>query len=292
MMGVTIPNTIPVPGFLVAEIIESYETDPAALCPLATNAIKRGVRINSDVAQSQTNRNLAAYVPQWLFGLTVLRLKIQNGTAKSTGIATNKAAYTKRSREWSSRVHEQFLAVKARSLLPQISPQDDSNRDRDQAVRSLVHAMKQQAAKTTAATTPKNKGVNAFPLATQKMILIATQKDEHRRTRTEPTKQMQTMLMLDFPNVSFFVSHFHPFLRNKRDCAAQFPTGFCTAIKNRTFLEDFTDTPGTMSIFCFGPQTTSATNVKTVGTNPKAVAIMQLKLNDTSTGFSDKDIKP
>jgi hypothetical protein len=269
------------------------KTDPAALCLLATNAIKRKARINSDVAQSQTNGNLAAYVPQWLFGLTVLRLKIQNGTAKSNGIATN-AAYTKRLRDWSSRVHKQFLvAVKTQSLLPQISPQDDSNWDQDQAIRSLLaQAMEQQATKTTAATTlTKNKGFNAFPLVTQKMVL-ATQKDEHRQTPTEPTKQMQTKL--DFPNILFIVSHLHLFLRNKRGSAVRFPTGsFCTAIKNGTFLENFTDAPGAMSIFCFGPQTTSTTNVKTAtaGNDPEAIAQMQLKLTDTSTGLSDKDIK-
>ena len=292
VMGVTIPNTIPVPGFIVAVIIDSYETDPAALILLTINAIKHRLRQDGDPVRSQTRGNLAAYVIQWLFGLTVIQTRNQGDRTKYTGIAT-KAAYSKRPREWSSDVHKHYLAVKARSLLPQSTPQDNSNRGRDNAIRSLAQVLEQQAvaAKTPADTPPtKPKGFDALPSATQKMILHATQKDAHRRTAAQPTEDLKGMLTM--PNVSHIVTHLYNFLRNKRGFAVRFPTGFCTAIRNGTFLEDFNDAPGAMSIFCFGPQFTSQTTNNTAGDDPEAIAQqMQLKLNETTSGLSDKDIK-
>ena len=71
--------------------------------------------------------------------------------------------------------------------------------------------------------------------------------------------------MLIMLNVLHVVTYLHNFLRNKRDCAVRFPTGFCTATRNGTFLEDSTDAPGAMSIFCFGPQWTSTTSNSTTG---------------------------
>ena len=119
--------------------------------------------------------------------------------------------------------------------------------------------------------------------------LHATEKDEHGRTATQPTKELKDMLSM--LNVSHIVTHLHSFLRNRLGCAVRFPTGFCTAIRNGNFLEDFTDAPGAMRIFCFGPQFTSQTTNNTAGDNPEAIAQMQLKLTETTSGLSDKDIK-
>ena len=78
------------------------------------------------------------------------------------------------------------------------------------------------------------------------MILLATERDEHGRTATKPTKEL--IGMLEMQNVSHIVKHLHIFVRNKRGCAVRFPTGFCSAIRNANFLEDFTDQPGALSI--------------------------------------------
>jgi hypothetical protein len=59
-MGVTIPNTLPVPGFIVADIIDSYEIDHTALILLMINAIKRRSRQDGDPVRSQTRGSLAA----------------------------------------------------------------------------------------------------------------------------------------------------------------------------------------------------------------------------------------
>jgi hypothetical protein len=77
----------------------------------------------------------------------------------------------------------------------------------------------------------------------------------------------------------------------ERGCAAQFPTGFCTAIRTGTFLEEFKEAPGAMSIFCFGPQFTSQITNNMASDDPEAIVQMQLKLTETTSGLSDKDIK-
>ena len=112
--------------------------------------------------------------------------------------------------------------------------------------------MQATAAKAPTDTpTKKPKGFDALPAATQKMILFATERDEQGCTATKPTNELSSMLEL--PKVSHIVNHLHSFVRNKRGCAVRFPPGFCSAIRNANFLEDFTDQPGAMSIFCFGP---------------------------------------
>ena len=124
----------------------------------------------------------------------------------------------------------------------------------------------------------------------QKMILHATERDENGRTATQPAKELRGMLSMI--SVSHIVTHLHSFLRNRRGCAVRFPTGFCTAIRNGNFLEDFTDAPGAMSIFYFGPQFTSQTTNNAAGDDPEAIARMQLKsLTETTSGLSNKDIK-
>ena len=96
--------------------------------------------------------------------------------------------------------------------------------------------------------------------------------------------------MLSKLNVSHTVTHLHSFLRNRWGYAVHFPTGFCTAIRNGNFLEDFADAPGAMRIFCFEPQFTSQTTNNTAGDDHEAIAQMQLKLTETTSGLSDKDI--
>ena len=97
---------------------------------------------------------------------------------------------------------------------------------RDDAIRSLAQALEQQAtvAKVPSDTpTKKPKGFDALPAATQKMILFATERDEHGRTATKPTNELSSMFEL--PNVSHIVNHLHSFVRNKRGCAVRFPQG-------------------------------------------------------------------
>ena len=110
VMGVTIPNTIPVPGFIVAEIIDKYDTNPAVLLLRTANAIKHRARIDGDPAQAKIRADLASYVVRWLFGLTALKLKLQEDQTRNTGVATM-AAYSRRSREWSSSIHRKYLAA-------------------------------------------------------------------------------------------------------------------------------------------------------------------------------------
>jgi hypothetical protein len=100
-MEVKIPNTVPVPGFVVAATIEYYETDPAALILLTIIAIKRRARLDADPTQSQIKGN-----PQWLFGLAVIRLSPKPLTQNDQ--ETGHPEYTSK----------QFLAVKAQSLVP------------------------------------------------------------------------------------------------------------------------------------------------------------------------------
>jgi hypothetical protein len=69
--------------------------------------------------------------------------------------------------------------------------------------------------------------------------------------------------------------------------------GLCAAIRTASFISDVSDRPGAFSLFCCGPQvldrSTAGSRESYDYTNN--LVQMQLKTTDTTTGFSDKDIK-
>ncbi|KAI2499376.1 hypothetical protein MHU86_15088 [Fragilaria crotonensis] len=69
--------------------------------------------------------------------------------------------------------------------------------------------------------------------------------------------------------------------------------GFCAAIRTASFTADTPDRPGAFSLFCCGPQTfaRAAAIGREASDHASTLVQMQLKTTDTTTGFSEKDIK-
>ncbi|KAI2497931.1 hypothetical protein MHU86_16537 [Fragilaria crotonensis] len=116
-----------------------------------------------------------------------------------------------------------------------------------------------------------------------------------RRTPWEdPNSPRQTFAdILALSNVAYVQNHIHHFLRNTKGRDAFIPMGFCAAIRTASFLADASDRPGAFSLFCCGPQTLARSNAtgRDALDHASTLVQMQLKTTDTTTGFSDKDIK-
>ncbi|KAI2502890.1 hypothetical protein MHU86_11559 [Fragilaria crotonensis] len=123
------------------------------------------------------------------------------------------------------------------------------------------------------------------------MILFVSEKDALGRTPTRPVQTFADILVLS--NVAYVQNHIHHFLRNTKGRDAFIPMGFCAAIRTASFLADASDRPGAFSLFCCGPQTLARSNAtgRDAPDHASTLVQMQLKTTDTTTGFSDKDIK-
>jgi hypothetical protein len=66
-VATALPNILPLPGFLVAALMEAYTTDADILCLVAIDAIKkREMAAGADPADS-TVAQKTAYVPLWIW---------------------------------------------------------------------------------------------------------------------------------------------------------------------------------------------------------------------------------
>ena len=178
---VTIPNTIPVPDFIVAAIIDTYDTDSAVLIMRITNAIKDRARLDGDPARIQTKAELATYVVHRLFGLTALQMYNNDEGNKPNGVAT-KAAYSRRPREWSSNIHKEYLAVRARSLLPRAAPRTNRTEDATTQSGALHKSWNNKPWRPRHQPTRRRRNQKDSTLSPSRRRKLA--RDRKRRTRT------------------------------------------------------------------------------------------------------------
>ena len=92
--AIALPNVLPLPGFLVAALMEAYTSDAGVLCLTALDAIrKRGRADGQDPVESPVARK-AAYVPIWTWNHATQRAAVSQGGAKGvgTGIAVSRRA--------------------------------------------------------------------------------------------------------------------------------------------------------------------------------------------------------
>ena len=76
---------LPLPGFLVAAIMDAYITDAGILCLVAIYAIrKRAGEAGVDPAESTTAQK-AAYAPVWIWNHATEQAKVLPGCAKGVG---------------------------------------------------------------------------------------------------------------------------------------------------------------------------------------------------------------
>ncbi len=119
VVGFTMTDTVPVPGFLAVAFMETYETNPLDLCMIAVDAIKQRAAAETDKRKAARLAEAAAYVPQWI--LCVAINMVCQPDPDYYGVATA-PPYCRRSAEWTRATHEKFLAVKSRLLLKADEP--------------------------------------------------------------------------------------------------------------------------------------------------------------------------
>ncbi|KAI2505215.1 hypothetical protein MHU86_9211 [Fragilaria crotonensis] len=226
--------------------------------------------------------------PRWVLSVAVNSRRTPGPTKR--GVAASNA-YSKRSDEWAKSLHLKHLAVRARSLIRTDDHASTPGRTED-AIRNLSTLLERQAANAATSSPQTSKtGFDSFPPSTKRMVLFVSERDADRMIRSRPVQSFSDILTLS--NVAYVQNHIHHFLRNTKGRDAFIPMGFCAAIRTASFTADTPDRPGAFSLFCCGPQTfaRAAAIGREASDHASTLVQMQLKTTDTTTGFSEKDIK-
>ena len=279
-VGTIVPNTLPIPAFLVAALMKAYSTDAATLCLAAIDAIKaRADEAGEDPLKSQRAQQ-ASYVVCWLWNVT------KNRTARLHGVSIGPVA-NPNADEWSRNCHLRFLAER---VAPAARNGPAASAANSEVWANLANALALQATDraTTAATkAAKKQGFDAFPAATQRLILFASEREEDGQVRLVPLESYKEIIEL--ANTGHVLQHLQNHLHNVLGLDALVPTGLCAAIKVASFISVLRDRPEAFSLFSCGPQPVATTAADDDPADD--ILRMQLKVTDTTTGLSDKDIK-
>ncbi|KAI2497773.1 hypothetical protein MHU86_16715 [Fragilaria crotonensis] len=264
VVGFTMKPTVPVPAFIAAAIMDTYVTAPEELALLIVNAIKQRASEDPDPSRATIRAEAASYIPRWVLSVAVNSRRTPGPTKR--GVAASNA-YSKRSDEWAKSLHLKHLAVRARSLIRTDDHASTPGRTED-AIRNLSTLLERQAANAATSSPQTSKtGFDSFPPSTKRMVLFVSERDADRMIRSRPVQSFSDILTLS--NVAYVQNHIHHFLRNTKGRDAAF------------------------SLFCCGPQTfaRAAAIGREASDHASTLVQMQLKTTDTTTGFSEKDIK-
>ena len=173
---------------MVAALMRTYASDAATLCLAAIDAIKeRATKAGEDPILSQ-NAKRAAYVAVWLWNVA---RRDHGDRLKCVQI---RPVANPRADEWSRNFHLKYLAERAASAGP---PVVEAN---SEVWTNLANALALQATDrsgtTTAPATSKRQGFDAFPVATQRLILVASEQEEDGQMRTKPVDTYVEVLEL------------------------------------------------------------------------------------------------
>jgi hypothetical protein len=147
--AISLPNVLPIPGFLVAALMDAYTTtDAGFLCLAAIDAIKKRARVAGVDPASSTAAQKAAFVPIWIWNHATERAKVPPGRAKG-GVGTS-ITVSQRADLWASGVHRLYLQPTSSGVNAQMSP---SIRD----AAPLANALALQAASKGPTTTVAKK---------------------------------------------------------------------------------------------------------------------------------------
>ena len=293
--AISLPNVLPIPGFLVAALMDAYTTDAGFLCLAAIDAIRKRAKTAGVDPASSIAAQKAAYVPIWIWNHATERAKVPPGRAKGVGTSI---AVSQRADSWASGVHRHYLHTPIGGANAQTSPstRDVTPRGVDavgaDVWTNLANALALQAASKGQTTTVAKKGFDAFPITTQQMILFASERDAAGSARSEPVDTYTEILGLT--NAAYVAQHLHHHLKTRLGLDVLLPSGFCSAIRMASFIATTSDRPEAFSLFSCGPQpldkkalTGSVDEVESADDLMR----MQLKVADSTTGLSDKDIK-
>ncbi|KAI2489345.1 hypothetical protein MHU86_25258 [Fragilaria crotonensis] len=287
---ITMPNILPVPAFIFAAIMEAYSTDASQLCLAAIAAIRtRAMQAGEDPKQSQTARR-AAYVARWLWNVATSRAKERLGN--KIGVVTG-SLLNPRADVWARDTHLRHLATRAAvARTPAADPMGAPAAN--EAWTNLANALALQVTEraNSAATVTKKGGFEAFPVTTQQMVLLATQRTGSGEAATEPVETYTEILRL--ANAAYVAQHLHHHLKTRLGLDVWLPSGFCTAVRMASFVSTSVDRPEAFSLFACGPQPLARKNPTGSDDghdNTDELMRMQLKITDSTTGLTDKDVK-
>lgn len=292
--AIALPNVLPLPGFLVAALMRAYTSDAGDLCLRAIDAIRnRATEDGQDPVVSPAALK-AAYVPIWLWNHATQRAAVPQGQAKGIGTSL---AFSKRADLWASDVHKRYLRPTTNTTTRESPPARVVVPHGVESVgaevwTNLANALAIQATAKGAATTVVKKGFDAFPITTQQMILFASERDEAGASRATPVDTYTEILGLT--NAAYVAQHLHHHLKTRLGLDVWLPSGFCSAVRMASFIATTNDRPEAFSLFSCGPQPLDKKSL-TGGADDADAADdlmrMQLKVADSTTGLSDKDIK-
>ena len=290
---IALPNVLPLPGFLVSALMDAYTTDAGLLCLAAIDAIKtRATDAGVDPVAS-TVALKAAYVPIWLWNHATERAKVPPGRAKGVGTSI---AVSQRADEWACELHKRHLHMTGSGAAAQTSPSVPAPRGVDavgaDVWTNLANALALQAASRGPAPTGAKRGFEAFPITTQQMILFASERDETGSARSAPVDTYKEILGLT--NAAYVAQHLHHHLKTRLGLDVLLPPGFCSAVRMASFISTTNDRPEAFSLFSCGPQPLdkkASTGSTDEVESADDLMRMQLKVADSTTGLSDKDIK-
>jgi hypothetical protein len=285
---VTIPNILPVPAFIFAAIMESYTTNASRLCVATIAAIKaRTIQADEDPEQSLTAKR-ASYVARWLWNVATAGVRANLG--HTVGVITG-PVLNPRADIWARDTHLRHLATRASVAR---TSDDPMGAPTNAVWTNLANALALQVTEraSTAAPAAKKGGFDAFPSTTQQMVLFATQRNERGEAATEPVATY--VEILDLANAAYVAQHLHHHLKTRLGLDVWLPSGFCSAVRIASFISTSVDRPEAFSLFACGPQPLAKKNP--AGTDDSTETAddlmrMQLKVTDSTTGLSDKDVK-
>ena len=292
--AIALPNVLPLPGFLVAALMRAYTSDAGDLCLRAIDAIRNRATEDGQDPVASPAALKAAYVPIWLWNHATQRAAVPQGQAKGIGTSL---AFSERADLWASDVHHRCLRPTTNTTIRESPPARVVVPHGVESVgaevwTNLANALAIQATAKGAATTVVKKGFDAFPITTQQMILFASERDEAGASRATPVDTYTEILGLT--NAAYVAQHLHHHLKTRLGLDVWLPSGFCSAVRMASFIATTNDRPEAFSLFSCGPQPLDKKSL-TGGADDADAADdlmrMQLKVADSTTGLSDKDIK-
>ena len=292
--AIVLPNVLPLPGFLVAALMRSYTSDAGELCLKAIDAIRDRAKSAGQNPVDSPLAKRAAYVPIWLWNHATQRATVFQGGAK--GVTTG-LAVSQRADRWASGLHRRHL-LPVQATPTQGSPPASGAPSRGvdavgaEVWTNLANALAIQATAKGAAAPAAKKGFDAFPITTQQMILFASERDSEGSSRSSPVDTYTEILGLT--NAAYVAQHLHHHLKTRLGLDVWLPSGFCSAVRMASFISTTNDRPEAFSLFSCGPQPLDKKSLTGGADDTEAaddLMRMQLKVADSTTGLSDKDIK-
>lgn len=285
-----IPNLLPLPGFLVAALMEAYSTDATTLCLTAIAAINARAGQAGEDPSSSLLASRASYVAAWLWNLATKRTRAQ-GLGAVAG-AKVEPAMNPRADAWARDIHAKYLTAQqnARSS-PSLGTEGATTGLVGADVwTNLANALALQATdRAVVSSAVARKGFDAFPVTTQQMILFASERDEDAAARSKPVDTYVEILGL--ANAAYVAQHLHHHLRSRLRLDVHLPAGFCSAVRMAAFIASASDRPDAFSLFACAPQPLSSKSASEESDPQDDLMRMQLKIADSTTGLSDKDVK-